>query len=390
MRAAEITRQAADALTVAHEMGIVHRDLKPDNIMIAKNRDGSDCVKVVDFGIAKAADNQSQKVTRTGLVVGTPEYMSPEQLAGDKLDGRSDVYSLALVAFHMLTGMLPFPSDTAQESMIMRLTDKPRSLDDMKPDSKWPPAVQAVMDRALERDAKLRYQTANEFGRALFAALATMPMPDGTLVMSPASMAVPPTRLDGAPPVPPVKRRRRRPILIAVALMSVVGAWAAYVAQNGNAAKVAAPPATRVVAAVRPDSTAPWGPDSALSAQPPAAAAGGEGTQLLSTNLAGTGPKQPDKPTPAAASNDMESRVAALVTRSGDSLAALQVLSDVRALQPRAASNTDRAGLGLARAQALAFRRREDEACKALRSVQSMSVGTRYQSDIDRLLQLSC
>jgi hypothetical protein len=86
----------------------------------------------------------------------------------------------------------------------------------------------------------------------------------------------------------------------------------------------------------------------------------------------------------------MESRVAALVTRSGDSLAALQVLSDVRALQPRAASNADRAGLGLARAQALAFRRREDEACKALRSVQSMSVGTRYQSDIDRLLQLSC
>ena len=91
-------------------MGIVHRDLKPDNIMIAQSRDGCDCVKVVDFGIAKAADNAAQKVTKTGLVVGTPEYMSPEQLAGDKLDGRSDIYSLALVTFNMLTGTLPFPA----------------------------------------------------------------------------------------------------------------------------------------------------------------------------------------------------------------------------------------------------------------------------------------
>ncbi|MDB4882884.1 MAG: putative serine/threonine protein kinase [Gemmatimonadetes bacterium] len=76
-RAAELTRQTGEALAVAHDMGIVHRDLKPDNIMIARNRDGTDCVKVVDFGIAKAANVEAQKVTRTGLVVGTPEYMSP-------------------------------------------------------------------------------------------------------------------------------------------------------------------------------------------------------------------------------------------------------------------------------------------------------------------------
>ena len=100
----------AEALAVAHDMGIVHRDLKPDNIMIAKTRDGDDLVKVVDFGIAKAAGNEAQKVTKTGLVVGTPEYMSPEQLAGDTLDGRSDIYSLGLVAFNMLTGTLPFPA----------------------------------------------------------------------------------------------------------------------------------------------------------------------------------------------------------------------------------------------------------------------------------------
>ena len=133
-RAAEIARQTAEALAVAHDMGIVHRDLKPDNIMIAKTRDGDDLVKVVDFGIAKAAGNEAQKVTKTGLVVGTPEYMSPEQLAGDALDGRSDIYSLGLVTFNMLTGMLPFPGESAQESMIMRLTDQPKPLAEMRPD----------------------------------------------------------------------------------------------------------------------------------------------------------------------------------------------------------------------------------------------------------------
>ena len=201
-RAADITRQAGEALTIAHDMGIVHRDLKPDNIMIAKSRDGTDLVKVVDFGIAKAANNEAQKVTKMGLVVGTPEYMSPEQLAGDKLDGRSDIYSLALVAFNMLTGTLPFPSDSAQEAMIMRLTDKPKTLAEMKPGIPWPADVQAVMDKALEREAPKRYQSASEFGRALYAAVEKMPQTVaaemGTQVIGSAAAAVPATRVAGA------------------------------------------------------------------------------------------------------------------------------------------------------------------------------------------------
>jgi Protein kinase domain len=176
LRAAEITRQAAEGLYAAHGMGIVHRDLKPDNIMVTRDRDGLDSVKVVDFGIAKAAGNASQKVTRTGTVVGTPEYMSPEQLAGEEVDGRSDLYSLALVAFHMLTGELPFPAATTQTAMIMRLTEKPRSLAEMKPDTAWPDEVQTVMSKALERDANLRYATTREFGRALYAAVEKMPV----------------------------------------------------------------------------------------------------------------------------------------------------------------------------------------------------------------------
>ncbi len=175
-RSASIIHQTSDALQVAHDAGIVHRDLKPDNIMVARNRDGTDLVKVVDFGIAKASSSDAQKVTKTGLVVGTPEYMSPEQLAGDKLDGRSDIYSLGLVAFNCLTGGLPFASESAQEAMIMRLTDKPRSLAEVKPDFEWPATLQATMDKALARDANERYQNASQFGREFAAAIADMPM----------------------------------------------------------------------------------------------------------------------------------------------------------------------------------------------------------------------
>jgi serine/threonine-protein kinase len=383
-RAADIARQAADALAVAHDMGIMHRDLKPDNIMLAKNRDGTDCVKVVDFGIAKAANNEAQKVTKTGLVVGTPEYMSPEQLAGDKLDGRSDVYSLALVTFHMLSGRLPFPSETAQESMIMRLTDKPKSLSDMRPETAWTPEVQAVMDRALQRDAKLRYQTATEFGRALYAAVEQMPTsPDasaGTQAMDAARTSVPATRLDAAAAVP-VKTRRRIPILIGSGLAAVLVAGIVYVTRSGHAEKVAL--ASGAVAMARRDSGAMAAPGStraASQARPPASRS--------STRLTGA-PPEPTKGT-ASALTDTEARVASLVVLSTDSSAARRALDSVSALSPQATSRSERAGLSLARAQALAFLQRDDEACSTLKSVKGISAGTRYESDISRLLKLSC
>src|SRR5256884_536643 len=152
-RAADIAIQVAAALQAAHDLGIVHRDLKPDNIMLTRSRDGADAVKVVDFGLAKAVGGEGggQKVTRTGLVVGTPEFMSPEQLSGDKLDGRSDVYSLGLVLFNMLTGTLPFAADSVQEAMIKRLTDEPADLIEVRPDLHFPPGLQQVVDTALAR-----------------------------------------------------------------------------------------------------------------------------------------------------------------------------------------------------------------------------------------------
>jgi serine/threonine-protein kinase len=175
-RAAAIIKQAGDALQAAHDLGIVHRDLKPDNIMITQGRGGDEVVKVVDFGIAKAmGGEEGQKVTRTGLVVGTPEYMSPEQLSGDVLDGRSDIYSLALVLYRMLTGRLPFEAESAQEVMIKRLTDEPLKLNEALVGGNFPAKLQQVMEKALQRMPADRYVSASEFAGNVAEAVAGEP-----------------------------------------------------------------------------------------------------------------------------------------------------------------------------------------------------------------------
>jgi serine/threonine protein kinase len=187
-RATAIFKQTADALQAAHDLGIVHRDLKPDNIMVARGRDGSDVVKVVDFGIAKAVggDETGQKVTKTGLVVGTPEFMSPEQLSGDKVDGRSDLYALALVYFRMLTGQLPFQADSVQETMIKRLTDEPETLAAARPDLRFPDGLQQVLDTALARTPANRYQTVAKFADDVLGVVA---LRRGTQGATPATRA---------------------------------------------------------------------------------------------------------------------------------------------------------------------------------------------------------
>jgi eukaryotic-like serine/threonine-protein kinase len=294
-RAASIIHQSADALQVAHDAGIVHRDLKPDNIMIAKNRDGSDLAKVVDFGIAKAHSSDAQKVTKTGLVVGTPEYMSPEQLSGDKLDGRSDIYSLALVAFNCLTGKLPFAGESAQEAMIARLIEQPRTLAEMKPDVEWPDEVQRVMNKALERDSAERYQTAAQFGRELWAACESMPVTQaaaaGTQVMgAPAAGSVPATRVASAgergktvaapshaAPVAsassgavPVKKSNTGLIAAAVIGIAVLGVGGFAMLNRSAAPVVPAADSTKVAApqAAAPGSAKPNAPVQGGSSKP--------------------------------------------------------------------------------------------------------------------------
>ncbi|HTS89185.1 MAG TPA: serine/threonine-protein kinase [Gemmatimonadales bacterium] len=204
-RAAAMIQQTAEALQVAHDMGIVHRDLKPDNIMVTTTR-GKDVVKVVDFGIAKAIggdEGRAQKVTKTGFVVGTPEYMSPEQLAGDPVDGRSDIYSLGLVFYRMLTGASPFPADSQQETMIKRLTDDPLPLAVACPDVSFPPEVQRVLDRALARNPNDRYRNAGDLARDV-RGLATRLT--GQVDVDAGTQLVRPEDLHGRPAAPPATR----------------------------------------------------------------------------------------------------------------------------------------------------------------------------------------
>src|SRR5690348_224644 len=166
-RAGTIVSQVADALAAAHLLGIVHRDLKPENIMIGRRHDGGDWVKVVDFGIAKTMESEqsggSQNLTTVGVSLGTPEYMSPEQFAGEKLDHRTDIYSLALVLFNMLTGQLPYPKVTSKETLVKRLTTQPAPLASVRPDTPWPPGLQTALDRALAPDAAERYPRVLDF-----------------------------------------------------------------------------------------------------------------------------------------------------------------------------------------------------------------------------------
>jgi serine/threonine-protein kinase len=219
-RAARITRGAADALHAAHHLGIIHRDLKPDNIMLARQLDGSDWVKVVDFGIAKSVAAQGQggrggqTVTTAGVSLGTPEYMSPEQLAGEQLDHHTDIYSLGLVLFNMLTGELPYPKLTSKETLVRRLTSPPATLADVRPDVAWPAAVQAVLTRALDPEPARRYDSVADLGRAIEAAAGALPATAGAGADDPTVRVAPVDRPAAAlaatsahrPPAPAVRR----------------------------------------------------------------------------------------------------------------------------------------------------------------------------------------
>jgi tRNA A-37 threonylcarbamoyl transferase component Bud32 len=166
---ASVIRQTASALQAAHTLQIVHRDLKPDNIMLIERGDEVR-VKVVDFGIAKARDPK-QKVTVTGAIVGTPDYMSPEQVTGDETDGRSDQYALSLVAVKMLTGKLPFATTTGVESLTSRLFTEPLPLRSLRADVAWPKQLQDVINRALSPKPADRFASVTEFARAFDKAL---------------------------------------------------------------------------------------------------------------------------------------------------------------------------------------------------------------------------
>jgi serine/threonine protein kinase len=173
----------AAGLQVAHELGIVHRDLKPENIMISRDPQGAERAIVMDFGLAKERQVSAEikKLTATGIVLGTPEFMSPEQLRGKALDPRTDVYSLGLMTYEMLTGKLPFAGRTQQEIMIARLRSEPTPIRAARPDLDFPVAVEKVLLKSMEREPADRYQSAPELAAALADAAKSGGMASGVL-----------------------------------------------------------------------------------------------------------------------------------------------------------------------------------------------------------------
>jgi serine/threonine protein kinase len=150
----------ASALAFAHEQGVVHRDIKPDNILLQGEQ-----VLVADFGVARAVSEVQDKLTATGMVVGTPTYMSPEQATGEReLDGRTDIFALACVLYELLAGEAPFHGPTPQATLMRRFTGPPRAL---RPLVHVPEAVEAAVLKALAKDPQDRFATAAEFADAL-------------------------------------------------------------------------------------------------------------------------------------------------------------------------------------------------------------------------------
>ena len=165
----KIAIQMADAFIATHRVQIIHRDLKPANIFLARTESGGECVKLLDFGVAKTfGDRQAVDITDPGTSVGTPRYMAPEQVLGKKLDGRTDIYAMGIVMYQMLSGVVPFDSDQYGEILVSQVKETPNPVTSVAPPGKPIPAVlERVVMRCLEKERARRFQSMTELRDAL-------------------------------------------------------------------------------------------------------------------------------------------------------------------------------------------------------------------------------
>jgi serine/threonine-protein kinase len=238
--ATRVLSEAAAALGHAHARGVVHRDVKPANIMLGAD----DQVVLTDFGISKVGDLTAQ-LTQTGMIIGTPHYMAPEQATGRDVDGRADQYSLAVVGYQLFTGKLLFSGDSAHTIIYRHVSEEPPRASSSRSDV--PPAADAALSRALRKEPNERFATMEEFARALRgeAVAGTAPKPS--------------TRALNAATVPlkrsaPRKKRSRAPLVAAALTVLLVGgaAGAWMVTNRQPATEVANAPAIQIETAPPP------------------------------------------------------------------------------------------------------------------------------------------
>lgn len=206
-RGIPILIQASNALEEAHRAGIIHRDLKPENIFISQQGGMRDYAKVLDFGLAKVTEREMRPgsviLTQEGMVFGTPEFMSPEQAQGKPLTPSSDIYSLAIILYEVLTGKLPFDAKNPMEFIQLHVTTPPKPINERVPGKTFPPLLWSVLSKALAKRSEDRHASGGEFAHALGAVLAGLPhVPpyQGGQAMRAMMGSAPGAPITGAPP----------------------------------------------------------------------------------------------------------------------------------------------------------------------------------------------
>lgn len=186
-RTKKIILQICRALHVAHSKGVLHRDMKPENCYRIKRRSNKDFIKVLDFGLAKVTGdelNPQQSLTRTGTLFGTPEYMSPEQARGQKVDNRSDIYSVGVMLYEMLTGTVPFHGENFVGTLTQVAVDPPPAPSHVAPEAGITPQLEAVILKSMAKEPGERYQSMREFAEAL-AAIPVENVTDAVAILPP-------------------------------------------------------------------------------------------------------------------------------------------------------------------------------------------------------------
>ena len=299
-RASHVARQICRALREAHSLGVIHRDLKPANVFLVEHGDEPDFVKVLDFGLVKnVSENKGEDLTQTGLFMGSPKYMAPEQIRGDRVDARTDIYALGVILYEMLTGSAPFDRSTSVNTLMAHVNEEPPPMREMNPSIEVSSALSDAVMRCMSKDPDARFRSMDELLAALKRADANAltatgsgagatgesraltasgehPPASGPSSIAPGGIVSPllPFSESGAPVVAPTPRARPRGLLATsmIAVVAAVGLVAWFVTHASIEGRLATASGSPVPTNA-PPSNDPVSPPLLTSARAPEASA---------------------------------------------------------------------------------------------------------------------